>query len=136
MGTLIEHYGGEMDNGDVFIMNDPFDGGMHLPDVFVIKPVFLGEQLIGCGATIAHQGDIGGRLLSSSATDNTEIFHDGLRIPWMRPYRRGEPVEEVHELIVTCHSATSGPRLLRARSESVPSRIWRDAMDRPAWPIS
>ena len=99
MGTLIDHYGGEMDEGDIFIMNDPFDGGMHLPDVFVTKPVFLEERLIGYCVTIAHQGDIGGRLLGSSATDNTEIFHDGLRIPWMRLYRRGEPVEEVHKLI-------------------------------------
>ena len=99
VGTLLDRFGDEMDEGDIFIMNDPFDGGMHLPDLFVVKPVFQDGRLIGYGVTIAHQGDIGGRLLGSSATDNTEIFHDGLRIPWMRLYRRGEPVEEVHSLI-------------------------------------
>ena len=99
MGTLLDHFGDEMEEGDVFIMNDPFDGGMHLPDIFIIKPAFLDGRLIGYGVATAHQGDIGGRLLGSSATDNTEIFHDGLRIPWMRFYRRGEPVEEVHSLI-------------------------------------
>ncbi len=99
MGTLVDHYGGEMESGDIFIMNDPFDGGMHLPDIFIIKPVFYEGEILGYAVATAHQGDIGGRLLGSSATDNTEIFQDGLRIPWMRLYRQGSPVEEVHKLI-------------------------------------
>ncbi|MDE0709405.1 MAG: hydantoinase B/oxoprolinase family protein, partial [bacterium] len=85
--------------GDVFIMNDPFDGGMHLPDVFIIKPAYYEGTLIGYGVATAHHGDIGGRLLGSSATDNTEVFQDGLRIPWMHLYKEGRPVEEVHALI-------------------------------------
>ena len=97
--ALLDRFRDQMRPGDVFIMNDPFDGGMHLPDVFVIKPVYLQETLIGYGVATAHHGDIGGRLLGSSATDNTEVFQDGLRIPWMHLYREGRPVEEVHALI-------------------------------------
>ena len=97
--ALLARFRDRMRPGDVFIMNDPFDGGMHLPDVFIIKPVYCGNTLIGYGVATAHHGDIGGRQLGSSATDNTEVFQDGLRIPWMHLYKEGRPVEEVHALI-------------------------------------
>ena len=48
--------------GDVYIVNDPFDGASHTPDVFVVKPSFLGETLLGFAVTVAHHGDIGGRV--------------------------------------------------------------------------
>ncbi len=99
VAALLARFRDRMRPGDVFIMNDPFDGGMHLPDVFVIKPVYYEDTLIGYGVATAHHGDIGGRLLGSSATDNTEVFQDGLRIPWMHLYKEGRPVEEVHALI-------------------------------------
>jgi N-methylhydantoinase B len=99
MASLLGHYGDRVRPGDVFIMNDPFDGGMHLQDIFVVKPVHLDRALIGWAVTTAHHGDVGGRLPGSSACDNTEIFQEGLRMPWVRFYAEGEPVEEVHKLI-------------------------------------
>lgn len=99
MAALIERYGDRLRPGDVFIMNDPFDGGMHLQDIFVVKPVHHDGGLIGWAVTTAHHGDVGGRLPGSSACDNTEIFQEGLRMPWLRFYAEGEPVEEVHALI-------------------------------------
>jgi N-methylhydantoinase B len=99
MESLLGRYGDRVRPGDVFIMNDPFDGGMHLQDIFVVKPVHLDGVLIGWAVTTAHHGDVGGRLPGSSACDNTEIFQEGLRMPWLRFYAEGEPVEEVHRLI-------------------------------------
>jgi N-methylhydantoinase B len=99
MASLIGRYDGRVRPGDVFIMNDPFDGGMHLQDIFVVKPVHHDDVLIGWAVTTAHHGDVGGRLPGSSACDNTEIFQEGLRMPWLRFYAEGEPVEEVHALI-------------------------------------
>ena len=99
MASLIGHYGDGVRPGDVFIMNDPFDGGMHLQDIFVVKPVYLGDSIIGWAVTTAHHADVGGRLPGSSACDNSEIFQEGLRMPWLRFYAEGEPVEEVHKLI-------------------------------------
>ena len=99
MASLLGHYGDRVRRGDVFIMNDPFDGGMHLQDIFVVKPVHLDGALIGWAVTTAHHGDVGGRLPGSSACDNTEIFQEGLRLPWVHFYAEGEPVEEVHKLI-------------------------------------
>ncbi|MGI8973116.1 MAG: hydantoinase B/oxoprolinase family protein, partial [Gaiella sp.] len=99
METLLGHYGERMRPGDVFVMNDPFDGGIHLQDLFVFKPVYVDEVVIGFTATTAHHGDVGGRLPGSSACDSTEIFQEGIRLPWMRLYAEGEPVEDVFKVI-------------------------------------
>src|SRR5439155_15010327 len=47
MSTLLAKWGDDLRPGDVFIMNDPFDGGIHLQDIFVFKPIFHDERLIG-----------------------------------------------------------------------------------------
>lgn len=99
MERLLDRYAGAMRPGDVFVMNDPFDGGIHLQDVFVFKPVFADDTLVGFACTTAHHGDVGGRLPGSSACDNTEIFQEGIRLPWLRLYDRGEPVEDVFRII-------------------------------------
>jgi N-methylhydantoinase B/oxoprolinase/acetone carboxylase alpha subunit len=99
MEALLDHYGDRLRPGDVFVMNDPFDGGIHLQDLFVFKPVHLDGELIGFTATTAHHGDVGGRLPGSSACDNTEIFQEGIRLPWLRLYAEGEPVEDVFKII-------------------------------------
>jgi N-methylhydantoinase B len=99
MKTLLAKFGDDLHPGDVFVMNDPFDGGIHLQDIFVFKPVFLDERLIGFATTTAHHGDVGGRLPGSSACDNTEIFQEGIRLPWLRLYDGGEPVEVIFQVL-------------------------------------
>jgi N-methylhydantoinase B len=99
LDTLRAKWGDRMAPGDVFVMNDPFDGGIHLQDIFVFRPVFLDEELVGFATTTAHHGDVGGRLPGSAACDNTEIFQEGIRLPWLKLYDRGEPVEPVFEVI-------------------------------------
>ena len=99
METLFKKFEGDMEPGDVFIMNDPFDGGMHIPDIFIVKPIFHGEERIGFAVSTAHHLDLGGRLPGSSACDNTEIFHDGLRIPWLKLHHRGVPDDALYTLL-------------------------------------
>ena len=99
MESLLGHYGDRLRPGDVFVMNDPFDGGMHLQDIFIVKPVHFEGVVIGYAVTTAHHGDVGGRLPGSSACDNTEIFQEGIRMPWLRLYAEGEQVEDVFKLI-------------------------------------
>jgi N-methylhydantoinase B/oxoprolinase/acetone carboxylase alpha subunit len=99
METLRAKWGERMRPGDVFVMNDPFDGGIHLQDIFVFKPVYLHGGLIGFATTTAHHGDVGGRLPGSAACDNTEIFQEGIRLPWLKLYEEGEPVHTVFEVI-------------------------------------
>ncbi len=99
MESLLAHYGERIRPGDVFVMNDPFDGGMHLQDIFIVKPVHFEGVVIGYAVTTAHHGDVGGRLPGSSACDNTEIFQEGIRMPWLRLYAEGEEVEDIFKLI-------------------------------------
>ena len=99
MKTLFERFGERFTPGDVYIVNDPFDGASHTPDVFVVKPSFLGSRLLGFAVTIAHHADVGGRVPGSCACDSTEVFQEGLRLPWLRLYDAGEPVDAIFEIL-------------------------------------
>ena len=84
---------------DMYIMNDPFDGGMHLPDIFIFKPIFWEGERIAFAATICHHADVGGRVPGSNASDSTEIYQEGLRIPPMKLYDQGELNETLWMLV-------------------------------------
>jgi N-methylhydantoinase B len=96
-------FAGRVDPGDVFILNDPFAGGMHLPDVFVFKPIFRaveGEEApIAWAGTVCHHTDVGGRVPGSNASDSTEIYQEGLRVPPLKLYERGARNETLFALI-------------------------------------
>lgn len=99
LAALFKKYGDNLEQGDIFILNDPFDGGMHIPDIFIVKPVFWEGKRVAFAVSTAHHLDLGGRLPGSSACDNTEIFQEGIRIPWLKLYRRGQPDEAIFALI-------------------------------------
>lgn len=99
LASVRRRFGHDLLPGDVFILNDPYEGGSHLPDIFMFRPVFVADQLGGFTATTAHHTDVGGRVPGSNAADSTEIYQEGLRIPPMRLMRAGEPVEDVVRLI-------------------------------------
>jgi N-methylhydantoinase B len=93
MAALFKTFGDHIHEGDVFVMNDPFDGGMHIPDIFIVKPIFWKSERVAFAVATAHHLDLGGRLPGSSACDNTEIFQDGFRIPWLKLFDAGRPNE-------------------------------------------
>ncbi len=78
---VLRVYGDDVQPGDVFINNDPYEGASHLPDIFLFKPVFARDVLLAYLCVIAHHTDIGGRVAGGNACDNTEIYQEGLRIP-------------------------------------------------------
>ncbi|HEV8438103.1 MAG TPA: hydantoinase B/oxoprolinase family protein, partial [Methylomirabilota bacterium] len=90
----------EFTPGDVFIHNDPYFGGSHLPDVNVVTPAFHGGTLLGFACVRAHWPDIGSATPGSYGA-TTEIFGEGLRLPPVRLYAAGEIVRDVHDLIFT-----------------------------------
>jgi N-methylhydantoinase B len=76
-----------MREGDIFILNDPYAGGTHLPDIALIVPVFAAGRLIALAATMTHHQDVGGLAAGSVPTNATEIYQEGLRLPavaWAR----------------------------------------------------
>ena len=85
MRHLIGEYDGRVKPGDVFIANDPYAAsGQHLPDIYVIKPIFFEGALRAWATTIAHHADVGGLVPGSNSIGATEIYQEGLRLPFLK----------------------------------------------------
>lgn len=89
----------EMCPDDVYVMNDPYDGGTHIPDLTVVKPIFTDGRVVGLGATMAHHQEMGGKTPGSLPPDATEIYQEGLRLPPLKLHDAGEPNETLIALI-------------------------------------
>jgi N-methylhydantoinase B len=98
LAATIARFGNRMRPGDIYCLNDPFEGGMHIPDVFVLKPIFHEGERVAFAATICHQTDMGGRVAGSNASDSTEIYQEGLRIPPVKMYDADGPNETLFRL--------------------------------------
>ncbi|MEP9386461.1 hydantoinase B/oxoprolinase family protein [Mesorhizobium sp. KR9-304] len=99
MDIVMDRFARDLAPGDVVILNDPYAGGMHLPDIFMFKPAFFDGALCGFTVVIAHHCDVGGRVPGSNASDSTEIFQEGLRIPPMKLFEGGMRNESLFSLI-------------------------------------
>ncbi|HLZ07110.1 MAG TPA: hydantoinase B/oxoprolinase family protein, partial [Chloroflexota bacterium] len=99
MRAVLARYSGKIRPGDIFILNDPYEGGTHLPDLYVVQPIWLELELIGFVCTIAHHTDIGGRVAGGNACDSTEIYQEGLRIPPLKLHERGVPNQTLLKII-------------------------------------
>jgi N-methylhydantoinase B len=100
MRYVLEEFEGRTEPGDIFIANDPYGcGGQHLPDIYIIKPVFFDEQLEGYAATMAHHSDVGGLTPGSVAVHATEIYQEGIRIPLAKLYEGGRANETLLRVI-------------------------------------
>jgi N-methylhydantoinase B len=82
--------------GDAYLLNDPYSGAQHTPDVQIFTPVFVDGELVAWVGNVAHHIDVGGRVPGSVAGDNTEIYQEGLRVPPCLVYREGrlDPIFE------------------------------------------
>ena len=76
--------------GDAFMLNSPYNGGTHLPDVTVVTPVFHGGEVVFWLGSRGHHADIGGRTPGSGPPDSTHIDHEGVLIDNVRLVERGE----------------------------------------------
>ena len=97
--AVLARFDAEMAPEDVYILNDPFAGGMHLPDIFLFKPLFAGGRRIAFAAAICHHADVGGRVPGSNASDSTEIYQEGLRIPPLKLFEQGRRNDTLWTLI-------------------------------------
>ncbi len=85
--------------GDVYLLNDPYRGGSHLPDLTVFVPVFAGPVLMFWSVVRAHHSDIGGATHGAYNPAATEIWHEGLRLPPMRLTENGVLREDLLEML-------------------------------------
>jgi N-methylhydantoinase B len=86
--------------GDTVLLNDPFRGGSHLPDLTAITPIFVGDELVGFASNRAHHADVGGTVAGSFYSNAKENFQEGLRIPPVKLYRAGAVDHDILELIL------------------------------------
>jgi len=87
------------EKGDMVILNDPYRGGTHLPDITVIAPVFRGEEIVFFVANRAHHSDVGG-MHAGSMPLSSEIFQEGLIIPPLKLVKQNRLNREVLGLIL------------------------------------
>ncbi len=99
--AVLDRFGERLHDGDVFLLNDPYEaGGNHLPDWVIIRPVFSHDELVGFCCNRAHQSDIGGGAAGTYNPEATEIFHEGLRLPVMRLVEGGDLRDDVWRLLL------------------------------------
>nr|WP_242832363.1 hydantoinase B/oxoprolinase family protein [Desulfosporosinus orientis] len=96
---VIRKYRNQIAEGDVFIINDPYRGGNHLPDIGIITPLVVDKEPLFYCVSRAHHGDIGGSVAGSYNSKATEIFQEGLRIPPIKLISQGNLIQEVMDLI-------------------------------------
>lgn len=119
---LLEQFGDDIHEGDVFLSNDPYVGGStHLPDVSVVAPLFAGGELSGFAASVAHHAEMGGSL--GGAPD---IFSEGLRIPPLKIISRGVTDDQVMRFVLAnCRAPRDRRGDLRAQFAAVSLGVQR-----------
>ncbi|MBV9858940.1 MAG: hydantoinase B/oxoprolinase family protein [Alphaproteobacteria bacterium] len=99
--AMTEFFGDDIHRGDVFLLNDPYHGGNHLPDLTAFVPVFEGDAPRFWSINRAHQSDIGGATHGAYNASATDIWQEGIRITPLRLYERGQVRRDVLEMIAT-----------------------------------
>ncbi|NSL52179.1 hydantoinase B/oxoprolinase family protein [Calidifontibacillus erzurumensis] len=99
--AVLEDFKGDIHPGDVFLVNDPYRGGTHFCDTRVILPVFYEDQLIAFMQTNGHWADVGGSNPGSFDVKSRDHFGEGIRIPPVRIYSKGEYLSDVVNLIIS-----------------------------------
>jgi N-methylhydantoinase B len=98
--AIVQEFGGDVHPGDVFIHNDPYFGGSHLPDVNVIRPAFHDCKLLGYSCLRAHWPDIGSATPGSYGAV-TDIYGEGLRLPPVRLVSKGKMNQDIEKIILS-----------------------------------
>ena len=87
--------------GDIFLVNDPYAGGTHLMDVKMVKPFFYHGELFGYLSNTGHWPDMGGSVPGGFGTKNTEVYQEGLRIPPVRLFHRGDIDDDLLTILMS-----------------------------------
>ena len=98
--SVSEFFKGDIKPGDVYLLNDPYRGGNHLPDLTAFVPVFDGDRHVFWAINRSHQSDIGGATHGAYNAAATEIWQEGLRVPPLKLYDQGKRRDDVYEMIV------------------------------------
>jgi len=118
----LEYFEGDINPGDVYMINDPYLGGTHINDVRVMRPVFHEGELIAVTQSNGHWADVGGPAPGSFNIEANDHFAEGLRIPPVKIWDAGEFREDVANLLTT-NMRLSEDRLGDMRAQAAATRI-------------
>ena len=119
---MAEHAAGAVE-GDVFLYNDPYgSGGQHLPDFYIVKPIFHDGAIEGWACTMAHHCDVGGIAPGSVAIHAIEIFQEGLCIPIVKLHEAGTAERDTVQDPRQEHTVAGAADRRRAARSSRPAR--------------
>ncbi|MGQ4809861.1 hypothetical protein NKDENANG_03297 [Candidatus Entotheonellaceae bacterium PAL068K] len=99
VAAVRDSFGAKIAAGDLFVVNDPYFGGSHLPDITIVYPIFHGAQLLFYAVNRAHHSDVGGATHGGYNPAASEIYHEGLRIPPLQLYDRGVPRRDLLHML-------------------------------------
>ena len=94
-----DYFGDDISDGDLFILNDPYFGGSHLPDITIIRPIFHEGRPLFYGVNRAHHSDVGGGTHGGYNPGANEIYQEGLRIPPLKLYDKGVPRTDLLQML-------------------------------------
>lgn len=97
--AILDDFEGDVQPGDIFLMNDPYRGGTHLNDVTMLYPIFDGDELLFFAANRSHWDDVGGMVPGSMSGRATEVLQEGVRIPPIKVFEGGRPVQSALSLL-------------------------------------
>jgi N-methylhydantoinase B len=97
---VLEKFQGDIHPGDIFLHNDPLTGGTHLNDVAMIAPLFVDDRLAYLPVVRVHFEDVGGATPGSISATATDTFQEGVRIPVVRAFSRGEPNQALFDVLL------------------------------------
>jgi len=96
-----EALGDGLGAGDQIVLNDPYHGGTHLPDITIIAPLFWERKLLGFVANRAHHADVGGKFPGSMPAGRVDIHDEGILIPPQKIVEKGIEVQDVFDLFIS-----------------------------------
>jgi len=97
--AVIEFFEDDVHPGDVFLLNDPYYGGSHLPDLTAFVPVFADGRIAFWTVNRAHHSDIGGATHGAYNAAATEIWQEGIRVPPVRLYDKGKLRQDLLQML-------------------------------------
>jgi len=124
---IIDRFEGDIEEGDMFILNDPYTAALHPPDVYIICPIFFDGELQAFSASFVHVADIGAVDPGGFSPNATTIFHEGFQTPGMKLIEGGEMRQDVLDTILNM-SRDPGMVELDLRSEIAANNVAKDRL--------
>jgi N-methylhydantoinase B len=99
--TVLKEFKDDISEGDDIILNDPYRGGTHLPDITMVSPIFFQNRLVGFAANRAHHSDVGGVAPGSMSALSRDVNQEGIRIPPVKLWTQNKTNRQIFDFVLS-----------------------------------